>query len=130
MKVMIRYRVRPDRVDEHLGLVAAAFEEMAVLRPPRLRYTAHRLNDGLTFVNLVEGDDLPSPLPDLGAFQRYRAELDERCDEPPVMTELIEIESYPTAITSCGDDTEETAMRTTASGAGCIADGWAAERTA
>ncbi len=95
MKVMIRYRVRPDRVDEHLGLVAAAFEEMAVLRPPRLRYTAHRLNDGLTFVNLVEGDDLPSPLPDLGAFQRYRAELDERCDEPPVMTELIEIESYP-----------------------------------
>jgi hypothetical protein len=30
----------------------------------------------------------------LETFQRYRATLDERCDEPPVMTMLREVGSY------------------------------------
>lgn len=97
MKMMICYRIRPDQLEEHLALVDAVFEEMAAVAPPLLRYSAHRLGDGVTFVDLVEGDELPAPLPELDAFQRYRVGLDERCDEPPVMTELIEFASYPAA---------------------------------
>lgn len=96
MKMMIRYRVRHDRVEEHLALVGAVFEEIAAVAPPRLRYSAHRLADGVTFVDLVDGNELPAPLPDLDAFQRYRVGLEERCDEPPVMTELIGF-AYPPA---------------------------------
>lgn len=95
MKMMIRYRIRAERLEEHLALVGAVFDEMAAVGPPHLRYTAHRLADGVTFVDLVEGDQLPAPLPELDAFQRYRVGLDERCDEPPVMTELTEFASYP-----------------------------------
>lgn len=96
MKMMIRYRVRAEQLEEHLALLGAVFEEMAAVRPS-LRYSAHRLDDGVTFVDLVQGDQLPAPLPELDAFQRYRVGLDERCDEPPVMTELIEFASYPPA---------------------------------
>jgi len=98
LKVMIRYRIRPDQIEEHLALVDAVFEELAATAPPLLRYSAHRLSDGVTFVDLVEGDELPAPLRELDAFQRYRASLDERCDELPVMTELTEFASYPAAV--------------------------------
>lgn len=93
--MLVRYRVGREHVDEHLELLAAAFAEMEMLRPPSLRYHAHQLDDGVTFVDLVEGDDLPAPLPDLEAFQRYRAGLEGRCDEPPTMIELVALHSYP-----------------------------------
>jgi hypothetical protein len=32
--------------------------------------------------------------PDQVAFQRFRSTLDERCDEPPVLTVLHEVGSY------------------------------------
>jgi hypothetical protein len=94
MRMMISYRVRADRVDEHHRLLAEVFAELHATQPGGLRYDAHVLADGRSFVDVVEGPDLPAPLPRLSAFQRYRDGLDDRCDEPVVMTALDVVHSY------------------------------------
>jgi hypothetical protein len=45
-------------------------------------------------VAFTQMEDGPGVLQHLKAFQRYRATLDERCDEPPAITVLHEVGSY------------------------------------
>ena len=92
-QVMVRYRVRPDRVVENEALVRAVYDELAETRPPGLRYATFRLADGVTFVHVADHDE-DNPLRSVAAFQRFQEGIRERCDEPPVVTELQEIGSY------------------------------------
>ncbi|MFB9833061.1 hypothetical protein [Actinoallomurus acaciae] len=94
MQVMFRCRVRPDEVARNLELLQDVYDEMRSVRPKGLRYATFRLEDGVTFVAFAEMDAGPEVLRELRAFQRYRASLDERCDEPPVLTMLHEVGSY------------------------------------
>lgn len=94
MQAMIRYKVKPERVDENVQLVQAVYDQLQELQPDGLRWATFQLPDNVSFVDLVIGPDLPHPLPGLETFQRYRARLDDRCDEMPVMTELAEIGSF------------------------------------
>lgn len=93
MQVMIRCTVRPDAVPRNLELLEAVYEELESVQPDGLRYATFRLDDKATFVAFVELDG-PEVLQPLEAFQRYRAALDEQCDEPSVMTMLHEVGSY------------------------------------
>ena len=91
--VLIRYRVRPEAVERHLELLAAVFDELAVRRPAEVRWTSFRLDDGRSFVDLV-ATDAPGRFSRLESWAAYRGTLDERCDEPPVVTELHEVGRY------------------------------------
>ncbi|MEV6813018.1 hypothetical protein [Micromonospora sp. NPDC051296] len=79
--ILITYQVRPDCLAEHLTLLGAVHEELARLRPAGFRYLTLRLDDGHRFVEVAMGPELPGPLPALESFRRYRAALDERCEE-------------------------------------------------
>lgn len=92
--VMIRYKVKRDQVKRNLELLRAAFEELESTQPDGLRWATFQLEDKVSFVDFVAGPDLPEPLPQLEAFRRLRSTLDERCDEPPVMTRLHEVGSF------------------------------------
>jgi hypothetical protein len=92
-QVMVRYRVKPDRVEENEELVRAVYAELASAQPEGLRYATFKLPDGVTFVHLAEHDE-DNPLPKLESFQRFQAGLGERCDEPPAPARLDEIGSY------------------------------------
>lgn len=94
VQVMIRCKVKPDEVERNLELLHAVYEEMRSVRPGGLRYATFQLEDKVTFVAFAQMDDGPGVLRRLEAFQHYRATLDERCDEPPVMTMLHEVDSY------------------------------------
>ena len=49
----------------------------------------------MSFVHFaIETGDGPSPLPSLPAFQRFQEGIRERCDEPPVVSELREVGSF------------------------------------
>jgi hypothetical protein len=98
--VMVRYRVKPDRVAENEALVRAVYDELARTQPERLlRYATFRLPDGVSFVHLSSSDvqDGVSPLTELASFERFLAGIAERCDEQPVTTELREVGSFPIA---------------------------------
>ena len=93
-RLMIRYRVKRDEVGRNLELLRAVYEEMEVVQPDGLSYATFQLEDGVSFVDFVETEDGPGPLPRLEAFGRFRSTLDERYDEPPTMTELREVGSF------------------------------------
>src|SRR4051812_35499745 len=79
-RALIRYTVRPERVEENERLVRAVYDELARVRPPGLRYATFRLGAGTEFVHLVStrAADGPSPLADLPAFKAFQAGIAER----------------------------------------------------
>jgi hypothetical protein len=96
MRRIVRYKVKPDRVEENIELVRAVYEELSRVKPEGLRYATFRLDDGVSFVHLVsvETDDGQSPLGQIEAFARFTENVKDRCDEPPVVSDVDEIGSF------------------------------------
>lgn len=93
MHVLIRYKVKPEHAAHELELLRAVFDELQSEGADGVRYASFRLDDGLSFVELVETDQ-PGRFSQLESFRRYRSTLDERCDEPPTVTELHPVGTY------------------------------------
>jgi hypothetical protein len=93
-QVMVRYKVKPDRVDENEQLVRAVYEELAGSAPAGLRYATFRLDDGVSFVHIATVEGEHNALAEVEAFARFQADVRDRCEEPPVVTELHEVGSY------------------------------------
>ena len=92
---MVRYKVRPDRADENVALVQAVYEQLARERPEGLHYATFRLPDGVSFMHVVIESDQPGRiLNELAAFRAFTADIEGRCDEPPVATEITLVGSY------------------------------------
>jgi hypothetical protein len=91
-QVVVRYRVKPDRVEENERLVRAVYEELRRADPAGFRYATFKLDDGVTFVHVAEGDQ--PPLPRLEAFKDFQRDIAARCDEPPVASEAEQIGSF------------------------------------
>jgi hypothetical protein len=94
-RVMVRYKVKPDRVAENEELVRAVYEELHQTDPSGIRYATFRADDGLAFIHIAfENDEDQFSLPDLPAFRRFTQDIRSRCDEAPVVTDLHEIGSF------------------------------------
>jgi hypothetical protein len=91
---MVRYRVKPDHATENEQLVRDVYEELARLQPEGFRYGTFKLDDGVTFVHLATHEPDANPLGQVAAFARFQENLRDRCDEPPVVTELEEVGSF------------------------------------
>ncbi len=92
---LVRYKVRPDRAEENVALVEAVYAELARVRPEGLRYATFRFPDGVSFMHLVVETDRPgSILGQIAAFQAFSAEIESRCEEPPVATEISLVGSF------------------------------------
>jgi len=92
---MVRYKVRPDRADENETLVKAVYEQLNRERPEGLHYATFKLPDGVSFMHIVIDTDQPGRiLNDVAAFKAFAAEIESRCEEPPVATELTIVGSY------------------------------------
>jgi hypothetical protein len=96
VRAMIRYKVRRDQLERELELLRAVYEELDATRPNGLRYATFQLDDEVSFVEFAEADG-PGQFSKLDSFRAYRATLDERCDEAPVVTELNPVGSFPSA---------------------------------
>jgi hypothetical protein len=81
---VIRYRTRPERADENARLIEGVFDELAGSEVAGIRYTALRLEDGVTFVHVVAlEDDHHNPLVSSPAFAAFQSGIDERVEEGP-----------------------------------------------
>jgi hypothetical protein len=94
--VLVRYRVKPGRSEENEALSRAVYEELSRARPAGLGYATFKLPDGVSFVHLSasEGENGNTPLTELPAFKRFVADIAERCDEPPVVSEVSEVGAF------------------------------------
>ena len=93
-RVMVRYQVKPDRIEENEQLVREVYEELGQRRPEGFRYGTFKLEDGVTFVHLAVQDTDHNPLSEVEAFKRFQADIRDRCDVPPVVATLEEVGSY------------------------------------
>jgi hypothetical protein len=93
-QVMVRYKVKPERVGENEELVRAVYEELRRADPPGLRYATYRLDDGVSFLHLASIEDGGNPLSEIAAFARFQEGIRDRCDEPPAVVELHEVGSF------------------------------------
>lgn len=93
---MVRYRVKPDRVEENEALVRAVYVELGRTEPEGIRYATFKLEDGVSFVHVasVEREDGHNPLSELPAFREFQREIADRCDEAPIVTRLRTIGSF------------------------------------
>jgi hypothetical protein len=95
-QVMVRYKVKPERVEENEHLVRAVYDEIRRAVPAGLRYATFKLDDGVSFVHLAvtESENGGSPLSKVKAFQEFQKDIEDRTDEGPVVTELDLIGSF------------------------------------
>ena len=89
--IVVQYKLRPERVDEHERLLGAVFEELAATRPEGLRYEVLRLADGVSYVHHATLAVAANPLLALASFKRFSAEIASRCEVPPASSGAREI---------------------------------------
>jgi quinol monooxygenase YgiN len=93
---LVRYQVKPERVAENEALVRAVFDSLRASPIQGLRYAAHRLEDGVSFVHMVEFANAAANEAFVGrpAFKAFVAQIRERCDEPPLNMGMQEIGAH------------------------------------
>jgi hypothetical protein len=94
--VVVRYKVKPERVAENEQLVDRVYAELAERDPGGLCYATFLLADGVSFVHVasVETEDGSNPLGAIAAFAEFTREIGERCDEPPLAQDARIVGSY------------------------------------
>ena len=93
-RLLVRYKVKKDRVRENERLIKAAFREMKRKKVKGLRYGAFKLDDGQSFVHIVEMAGRGNPLAKVAAFQKFAGTIRERCVVKPSFASLTEVGSY------------------------------------
>jgi hypothetical protein len=95
-RVLVQYKVKPDRAAENESLIKKVFEELSQSKPDGLRYASFKQEDGVSFVHVasIETEDGVNPLDNSPAFKAFQAEIRDRCEVPPVAIQLDGIGSY------------------------------------
>jgi hypothetical protein len=94
--VMVRYKIKSaEAAAENERLIKQVFEQLARDKPAGMRYAAFKLSDGVSFVHVASHDGAHgNPLQKVEAFQAFLAGIRDRCAEPPVQTQLMEVGAY------------------------------------
>jgi hypothetical protein len=84
--IVVRYQAKPDRADENQRLIEAVFAELNEHEPEGFTYKVFRFDDGVSFLHVMIEHDVerPESLQVVPAFQAFVADIDDRCDIPPV----------------------------------------------
>jgi hypothetical protein len=93
-RVIVRYKVKADRVAEHERLIHSVFDELTKAAPSGIRYGAFKQSDGVSFVHTAFIDAERNPLEAIAAFKAFTAAIAERCDESPKTEELTAVGVY------------------------------------
>ena len=92
-RIVVRYKPKPEQVDENKRLIEAVFQDLRAKSPDGLRYTVLQLADG-TFIHFSETEDGATRLPELEVFQRFQSGIKERCLEPPQSSDVTVVGNY------------------------------------
>jgi hypothetical protein len=96
VKLLVRYKVKADRVTENEGLVRAVYASLREIGDPDVHYATFTLKDGCTFVHIASfpSREKEAILTELPAFKAFQKGLKDRCEEPPDAQPLTEVGSY------------------------------------
>jgi hypothetical protein len=93
--LMVRSKVKADRVADVEAAIEKVFSAIQREQPAGVRYASSRLQDGVTFVALLEVEEgVDNPLPSLPAFLQFQEELKELTAEPPTAEQMTVVGTY------------------------------------
>ena len=83
-RTLVRYKIKPEQVQENARLIKLVFQELKAKSPDGARYVVLQLDDG-TFVHFttVESTDGAHPITSLEAFRAFQSGIKERCMDLP-----------------------------------------------
>jgi hypothetical protein len=81
---VIRYRTKPECADDNARLIRDVFAELAEHDVAGIRYTALRLDDGVSFLHVAVLDGESNPLDSSPAFAAFQSDIRARLEEGPV----------------------------------------------
>jgi hypothetical protein len=94
-KTIVRYKVKPGRVEENEKFVRAVYAELSEVKPAHFSYATYKLDDGLSFIHIAEfTGEGKGPLSGIKAFAAFQQGVKDRCDELPVVAQGTEVGSY------------------------------------
>jgi len=87
---IVRYKVKPECVDENERLSHAVFDRVRRDRPRGIDYSLFKEADGQSFVHVFRNqiEDDSDVLTELPEFKAFSATISARCDIPPEVTRL------------------------------------------
>jgi hypothetical protein len=89
---MVTYRVKDGRADENAAYVREVMTDLQTSAPAGVTYSVFLLDDGVTFVHVVEGDS--GPIQASEAFQRFTSTLEDRRAVPPEQRTMTLVGRY------------------------------------
>ncbi|WP_315766980.1 MULTISPECIES: hypothetical protein [unclassified Bradyrhizobium] len=92
--VVVRYKVKPEKVEENQRLIQEVFAELSAEAPVGLQYLVLRLEDG-SFVHLASVADNAPELATFAAFQRFRRDAAARRLTAPDSQKATIVGTYP-----------------------------------
>ena len=95
-QVMVRYKTKPDRAAENEDFIKKVFAALERDKPAGIQYSSFKLADRVSFVHIAsyEMEDGQNPLTSIAEFKNFTAGVKDRCEEPPVTTEMTVVGSY------------------------------------
>lgn len=89
---MVTYRVKEGRAEENSAYVREVMTDLRTSSPAGVTYSVFLLDDGVTFVHVVEGDS--GPIQASEAFQRFSSTLEDRRAVPPEQRTMTLVGRY------------------------------------
>jgi len=89
-RFIVQYKVKHECAQENQDLIRKVFEELHRKAPAGVSYAVFKGLDGVSFLHIVSVDSKAgdNPIPQLAAFKAFQAGIRERCEEPPLTTDL------------------------------------------
>ena len=93
--VTIRTKIDPASADDLHAAIGNFFSALEREQPGGIRYTSCQLEDGATYLTLLELDDgVENPLPTLAEFAEFQKNVKQWAAEPPVAERFTVVASY------------------------------------
>ena len=94
--IIVRYELKPECLDEHLGLIAGVFDHLRAAAPAGAHYYVYRSADGYQFthVGTYDTDEARAAALENDAFAAFTADVASRCVRPPETAHQQVVEGY------------------------------------
>jgi len=75
---VIRYKTKPECIEENERLIRGVYAELATKQPDGLHYATFRLDDGVSFLHVAVLDGEENPLTTSAAFAEFQSHINDR----------------------------------------------------
>ena len=95
-QTMVRYKVSAGKTEENEQLVRNVYRQLEEEQLAGFQYMTLKLQDGQTFVHIAfaASEEINAAFTALPAFQQFRENIKERCEELPVAGSITLIGAF------------------------------------